>query len=214
MSDTYTKSYADIVKINLDMPKFMSETIKASAKSMANELDSNKVVIISRLPETNTIIDDNRLVMQFVDGLVGSVTIWENEIRDVVRLGSPREDQKRLIKVTFTNERSARLFMEYHRQYAKGLLIPESVNSCFPNDEERYYTNFGIRPDLPKEKRDIIKESAKKVYGWNKEIRTQAEAKGLMPEVSYSWRYNGNIFKFVKNQHNEWSRDNEWQYTD
>ncbi len=215
-SDTNTKSYAEIVKSNLEMPKSMSNTIKASVKSMANELDSNKVLIFSRLPETNNVVEDNCLVMRFIDGLVpeGGVTIEDNEIRDVVRLGRPREDLKRLTKVTFTNERSVRLILEYHRKYAKDRVLPESLEMYFENVEELLYTKFGIRPDMPEVQRDIIKKRAQKVYGWNKEICAEAESKGKMAEVSYSLRSNGAIHKFVKNQQNVWLRQKEWKIND
>ncbi len=201
--DIKTTSYADIAKKNIEMSNTMTRTIKETVKSVVNETDPTKVLIFSRLPETGSVVSDYCLITEFIDGLVpeGGVTFDDNDVCDIVRLGRPRDDLKRLIKVTFTNVRSVRLIMEYYHNHAKDRFIPESANVLFQKsitEENRMYTKFGIRPDLSKEKRDVMKERAQKVYCWNNEIRDEALAKGSVPEVSYSLRGNGNIWKFTK----------------
>ncbi len=200
--DTKSESYADIAKKNIEMSQTMTRTMKETVKSAVYDIDPNKVLIFSRLPETGSVAKDYSLITKFIDGLVpeGGVTIEERDVRDIVRLGRPRDDLKRLIKVTFTNVRSVRLIMDYHRNHAKDCLIPESAIVLFKqsiSEQERLYTRFGIRPDLPKEKRDIIKERAQKVYEWNNEILTEAISEGCKPKVSYSLRGNGDVWKFI-----------------
>ena len=213
--DTKVGSWSDVVKKNQNSPS-LTEVIQNTAKTVAKQMDVNKILIFSRIPETGSLEKDRDLMIDFIKGL--DVEIEDHRFRDVVRLGRPNKDIKRLVKVTFVNELSVRVLMAARRQ-----CINEGIQWCqekkfFEKDAEGHiwvsYRNFGLRTDLPKESRDILKMKANKVYRWNTEIRSEAETNGNEAKVSFSLRQDGNIWRFARREDKKWIKDKHWTYSD
>ena len=173
-------TWAEIAGIN--SPQKLSKVVKTSVQSALDSEKTKCKLIISRLDESGSDLEN---VLQ-IGKSVGSQT----KPVDVQRLGQKSAGTSRLLKVTFSSFNDPRNF---RLSFDKNKMTSDSLKS------------IKIRPSIDKEKRKLHKQKSNLVHQMNQEAKERGEH-----NVSYSLREDYAIWKFVKDN-DSWKRDRNWQ---
>ena len=163
--------------------KSFVDALRATVKDTFREEKAKSQVVISNVKE-----EGNDL--QFMSSLCEKIS-HKSMPKNLSRMGAKSANHARPMVVTFDSNFDARTFM--------------SRCDASKSDLSDLTHNMRIRPYRSSEEQAIFKSKLERVRDLNKKAKEES------PEVSFSLRANGSIWKYTKNPaSNKWTRDVEW----
>lgn len=185
VNDAQSKTTAENVVANEEVfkPKY-AEVVRKSVQSVIDQEKCKNDVMISKSEEKGQ-------DQQFVKDLCEKLD-FETEPIGIMRVGHKANvsNHHRLLKVSFANAFDARAFRARFAEKKK------AVNDL---------PDVRMRAGRSREEQILFKEQGDIVYKMNDAAKKAGE------NASYSLRENGQIWKFAKNENEQWVRDEDWK---
>ena len=164
--------------------KTFADVVKTSVESvLQQEQVRNDVILVN--------LKDDKKDTESVDNLCNEIGCASKPVA-TQRLGKEKDNKPRLLKATFQTPFDARTFNAKIDEAKKSGSFSQPRLRC--------------RPGRTREEQTKFSSLATTAYKLNMKAREDDA------DESYSLRPNGRIWKFAKNENNQWRRVTDWEY--